>query len=113
MNLRPALLSLVLTWAVPAQAADLPDANDGQLLYDTNCISCHGTQVRWRGQSLAHDWPSLQAQVQRWQSNSALDWREADVQDVTRYLSDSIYHFEPTASAQAAPPARSRLQALP
>lgn len=113
MNLRPALLSLMLAWAVPAHAADLPDASHGQLLYDTHCISCHGTQVHWRGQRLAHNWTSLQAQVQRWQSNSALGWREADVQDVTRYLSDSIYHFEPAASAQGAPPALSRLQALP
>lgn len=113
MNLRPALLSLMLAWAMAARAADLPDASHGQLLYDTHCISCHGTQVHWRGQRLAHDWPSLQAQVQRWQSNSALGWREADVQDVARYLSDTIYHFEPGASAQGPTPALSRLQALP
>lgn len=113
MNLRPALLSLMLAWTPAAQAADLPDASHGRLLYDTHCISCHGTQMHWRNQRLAHDWPSLQAQVQRWQSNTALGWREADVQDVTRYLNDSIYHFEPGASALGTTPAPSRLQASP
>lgn len=75
--------------AVPSQ---------GQLLYETHCISCHTTQVHWRARRVATDWSSLQAQVLRWQAHSGLAWREAEVLEVTRYLNDSIYRFSPMST---------------
>ncbi|MBE7940460.1 MULTISPECIES: cytochrome C [Ramlibacter] len=85
---------LALVSAVQAQ----PDApSRGQLLYDTRCIQCHSAQVHWRDRHLARDWPSLRQWVDRWQSQVGQQWSQEDVDEVTRHLNDSVYHFTPPA----------------
>lgn len=71
----------------------------GQLLYATHCISCHTTEMHWRDKKVAVDWTSLRFQVRRWQDNAGLGWSEADIQDVTRYLNESIYHYTETSTS--------------
>jgi mono/diheme cytochrome c family protein len=78
--------------AMPARAQ-----SRGELLYSTHCIACHTTQMHWRDKKSATDWPSLKAQVQRWQGAASLGWSEADVLEVTRYLNETIYRFEQKA----------------
>ena len=102
------------TWA---QAQPTPEAvsTRGELLYSTHCIECHTTEMHWRAQRQARDWDTLKAQVRRWQAVVSLRWSEADINDVARYLNDTIYQFprqmsgvgrEPGASVQWAPDAR-------
>ena len=62
---------LCVAWAASAQTAP---ATRGALLYDTHCIACHTTQMHWRDNKVARDWPGLKAQVRRWQGNNALGW---------------------------------------
>jgi mono/diheme cytochrome c family protein len=81
-----------VTWA-QAQPAPEPPPTRGQLLYTTHCIECHTTRMHWRNQRLAHDWDTLKAQVRLWQGVASLGWSEADIDDVTRYLNDTIYQF--------------------
>jgi mono/diheme cytochrome c family protein len=81
-----------VTW-VQAQPALEPPPTRGQLLYTTHCIECHTTRMHWRNQRLARDWDTLKAQVRLWQEVAMLDWNEADIDDVTRYLNDTIYQF--------------------
>jgi hypothetical protein len=69
----------------------------GELLYTMHCISCHTTQMHWRDKPVATNWISLKRQVRRWQDASSLVWNESDITEVSRYLNDSIYHFEQTA----------------
>ena len=69
----------------------------GELLYTTHCVSCHTTQVHWRADKQAYDWGSLRFQVSRWQGNAGLQWREADITEVSRYLNEIIYRFPPPA----------------
>ena len=61
--------------------------------------------MHWRDAHAAVDWPSLQAQVRRWQAVALLDWPDADILAVSRYLNDRIYRFEPV-TAEAARPRR-------
>ena len=68
----------------------------GELLYTTHCIACHTTEVHWRDNRSAKDWPSLKAQVRRWQDAASLAWGDSDILDVSRYLNETIYHFEQT-----------------
>ena len=80
-------------------AAIAPGANAqsrGQLLYSTHCVSCHTSEVHWRDKKAATDWASLRFQVRRWQENAGLDWNEADISEVTRYLNESIYRYPQT-----------------
>lgn len=99
MNLPPlpvktavALLFAAATGATSAQAP-----LRGELLYSTHCLACHTSQLHWRDKKSATDWASLKAQVRRWQGVNSLGWSEPDITDVTRYLNQTIYGFEPPA----------------
>jgi mono/diheme cytochrome c family protein len=69
----------------------------GELLYTTHCISCHTTEMHWRDNRSANNWPALKAQVRRWQDVASLAWGDGDILAVSRYLNETIYHFEQTA----------------
>lgn len=69
----------------------------GELLYATHCISCHTTEMHWRDKRSASNWPALKAQVRRWQDAASLAWGDSDIVEVSRYLNETIYHFEQTA----------------
>jgi mono/diheme cytochrome c family protein len=86
---------LVLAPAAPALAQ-----SRGALLYSTHCIACHSEQMHWRQKKLVTDWPSLKAQVRRWQAEAALDWSDDDVAEVARYLNEEFYRL-PQATAPA------------
>jgi mono/diheme cytochrome c family protein len=84
--------SLLLAPALPAHAqAQAPSR--GELLYTTHCIACHDVQMHWREKKLATDWPTLLSQVQRWQGVAQLRWNQAEIEDVARYLNQTIYRY--------------------
>ena len=71
----------------------------GELLYVTHCSACHTAQMHWRANRDATDFPGLVAQVRRWQGVASLGWIDPDINDVARYLNETIYHFD-NASGQ-------------
>ena len=95
-------LALCGPFSALALVANAQAESRGELLYATHCIACHTTQMHWRDQKVATDWSRLKSEVRRWQRTAALDWSEADIVEVARYLNDSIYRFaqtpEPSAS---------------
>lgn len=82
--------ALVLMASVPLAGADV---SRGRLLYENHCIACHDTQIHWRQNRRATDWASLRVQVREWQTRAHLNWSDADIDAVARYLNDSIYHL--------------------
>lgn len=94
-------ITAALLAAAPASAQDLDRPTRGRLLYETHCIACHRTQVHWRDQRLARDWPALLEQVRDWQQRAHLGWSEGDIADVARHLNDTIYRFERPLAALA------------
>ena len=88
---RIAVLFGALAIAVSARAE-----SRGELLYSAHCIACHTSQMHWRENRVATDWPSLKIQVRRWQGAASLAWSDGDILEVARYLNESIYHFEKT-----------------
>lgn len=90
------LLAIPVLIIVGAAAPTARAESRGELLYSAHCVACHTTQVHWRDKKLATNWPSLQAQVQRWQGVAKLKWNDADILDVTRFLNESFYHFAQT-----------------
>jgi hypothetical protein len=83
------------------------------LLYTTHCIACHSTEVHWRDKRSASDWASLAVQVRRWQEAASLAWSETDIREVSRYLNESIYHFERTADLASFLSQRSHVSVFP
>jgi mono/diheme cytochrome c family protein len=88
---------LLLALATLPALAQTPPANPassrGALLYDTHCSACHNEQMHWRDKQAAVNWPSLKAQVRRWQDEQKLAWSDADVDEVARYLNTRFYRF--------------------
>lgn len=84
----------LLIWPASATAQSAGEPTRGRLLYETHCIACHNSQVHWRDQRLARDWPGLVAQVRDWQARANLAWEESDVREVARHLNETIYRFE-------------------
>jgi mono/diheme cytochrome c family protein len=91
----PVAAVALLLAALPlhAQSPGAAAPSRGQLLYETHCIACHTTQVHWREQRLASDYPSLVAQVVRWQGNTGLGWTREEILAVAHYLDATFYHL--------------------
>lgn len=89
-----ALMVLVGYGAVP-HAQPPPVPTRGELLYNNHCISCHTRQLHWRNNKQATNWDSLKFQVRRWQGIAGLQWSEADITEVSRYLNETIYRYSP------------------
>jgi mono/diheme cytochrome c family protein len=90
------VLITILTCSLVAVPSAMAQSR-GELLYTTHCISCHTTEMHWRENRSAGNWASLKVQVRRWQDAASLAWSDGDIQDVSRYLNESIYHFEQSA----------------
>ena len=103
MTMRPLFFMLyaaLLAGTAAAQAQTTSPPARGQLLYENHCSTCHDQQIHWRQNKLARDWNSLHAQVQRWQANAKLGWSTQEIDQVARYLNDTIYRFPHTGLAQ-------------
>jgi mono/diheme cytochrome c family protein len=88
------------SWAqAPAAPTDAqPDASArGALLYQTHCTACHTKEMHWRDNRKAVNWPSLKAEVRRWQANASLQWSESDIALVATYLNDTVYRYPDAA----------------
>ena len=83
------LLLIACAAGAHAQAA----ASRGQLLYTTHCVECHTTQMHWRDKRQVYDRETLRTWVRHWQDDARLRWTEEDVEAVTRYLDETLYHF--------------------
>ncbi len=91
--LKAGLTTLAVLFGAAALVPGAYAESRGELLYSTHCISCHTSEMHWRDKKVATDWTSLRFQVRRWQGNAGLGWSEADIQEVTRYLNESIYRY--------------------
>jgi mono/diheme cytochrome c family protein len=95
-------LVILLTCSLVA-AASATAQSRGELLYATHCIACHTTEMHWRDKRSASNWAALKGQVRRWQAAASLAWSDGDILDVSRYLNESVYHFEQTADPVSSP----------
>ena len=97
---RLVLIATLLPALAVAQSNMPAPASRGQLLYDTHCVACHNEQVHWRDRKQATDWPTLLAEVRRWQVAGRLPWSDADIEQVARHLNETIYRYDaPRATA--------------
>lgn len=70
-----------------------PGMSQGELLYTTHCVGCHTKDIHWRDNKIAKDWPTLLAQVRRWQASGHLNWGEEEIAAVAHYLNRTFYKF--------------------
>jgi len=97
---RVAIVTAAMAFAVLV-GAQTPAPARGELLYQTHCVACHDRQVHWRDRKLVGDWTGLAAEVRRWQANLGLAWSDDTIEEVTRYLNDTIYRFPDRSRTRA------------
>jgi ethanolamine utilization protein EutP (predicted NTPase) len=96
--IRPYIIGLVIFTFLASSAVSNDKTelatNRGAMLYENHCQECHTQQVHWRDKTLVSDSKGLFAEVTRWQHTLALDWKETDIGEVSRYLNDRFYHYK-------------------
>ena len=78
------ILALAGAGAAVAQAP-------AQTMHDTHCVMCHDAKIYARENRTARDFESLRTEVNRWQTNVSLNWSEAEIDAVTRWLAERHY----------------------
>jgi mono/diheme cytochrome c family protein len=107
-----ALAAFLSTAAVATVEPLSPELQRGRALYDTRCIGCHDRSVHQRESRLAQDFPSLRAQVIRWNANIGGEWRSEEIDQVAAYLNDRYYKF-PCPPEICKTPVRAGLSVIP
>ncbi|RKT46737.1 c-type cytochrome [Thiocapsa rosea] len=77
--------------SVTAQAQPSEKAEE---LYETNCLSCHGSEIYTRDGRMVTSFDGLERQVQRCETALGLRWFDEDIKDVASYLNHHFYSFE-------------------
>jgi len=75
-------------------AAELPNLERGQRLYENHCVVCHTSKVHRRYPRSAIDLEALRYIVRVWAEERGLAWTPQDVEDVTHYLDRVHYRFD-------------------
>lgn len=84
-------LALGLTAAGSGQALGAPV--DAKALHESQCMSCHGTEVYTREDRRVQSLEMLQAQINRCTMATRAGWNEEQKAAVVKYLNDNYYHF--------------------
>ena len=106
------LLALNLGWKgvtiaeEPSQGKETEEkqetATSHSKLHETNCISCHASMfddkpnaIYTRKDRKVKTAEGLRSRVQMCAINLNLQWFDEDIDEVTRFLNQEFYHFEP------------------
>ena len=86
-----ALCLALLAVFVLAGAARAQDVDQGRLLYDTYCVSCHREGLHDRQNSKVATYADLRFQVERWTQQSGHRFTLAEREDLIEYL-DAVHY---------------------
>ena len=86
--------SLALAGTVSAAEPVIGDAANGEALFQqSECLSCHGTDVFTAEDRKVSSIEELDAQVRLCDSNLNTNWFDSDIHDVVSYLNETYYQF--------------------
>ncbi len=75
---------------LPATAQD----DDAQVLYEQNCLKCHGSEIYTRADRKIDSLDALRAQVRMCEQNLDLTWFDDQVDGVADLLNRNYYKFD-------------------
>lgn len=109
-------LWVTLSAASFAAAAQSPEVQRGQALYEARCQGCHEKSVHQRESRLARDFAQVRAAVVRWDREVGGLWRPDEIDAVTAYLNEQYYRYpcpNTVCSAARAPMRTGMVRPLP
>ncbi len=93
-NLLIAAVLFMTGLTTPILAADrVPDAEQGKVLHEKNCMECHDNRQYTRPNRIIHTFEDLHARVEFCDTASNAGFSFNDIDDVVEYLNVNFYKF--------------------
>ena len=90
MRAAEALGVVILLMAGPLLAAD---PQQGKLLYETHCATCHFEKLHDRKVSKIDSYAALKSEVSKWALEAGRVFTPAELDDIAEYLNQSHYRI--------------------
>lgn len=71
------------------------DSDNGKALHNENCVRCHDDSMYTREDRKTKSYSLLRERIVQCEIMTELIWFEEEIDDVTAYLNESFYHFNP------------------
>tara|TARA_R110000782_G_scaffold191602_4_gene281427 strand:- start:1142 stop:1438 length:297 start_codon:yes stop_codon:yes gene_type:complete len=71
------------------------DIDNGKELHNESCVRCHDDSMYTREDKKTKSYSLLRERVVQCEIMTELIWFEEEIDDVTAYLNQSFYHFNP------------------
>lgn len=78
---------------VPDDRPNVPVGSRGQLLYENHCIACHDSRIHIRDKRKSRSVSDIEKWVIHWSQYLKLDWKRAEINEVTEHLNQQYYQF--------------------
>jgi len=85
---------LCFAFLVVATVAQAQDVTRGQLLYETNCITCHREGLHDRKSSKVRTYADLRVEVERWTRQTGRPYSRDDIEDLIDFLDRTHYRLD-------------------
>jgi hypothetical protein len=89
------LLANLITLLLLSAPAYAFDSDNGKALHNENCVRCHDDSMYTREDRKTKSYSLLRERIVQCEIMTELIWFEEEIDDVTAYLNESFYHFNP------------------
>jgi mono/diheme cytochrome c family protein len=90
--MRPAEACAFLLLALAAGQALAADPQQGKVLYETYCGTCHYEKLHERKATKIESFAALKTEVAKWAAQTPRRFTPGEVDDIAEYLNQSHYH---------------------
>jgi mono/diheme cytochrome c family protein len=91
MRAAEAIAGIVLALGVPQALA--ADPQQGKLLYETHCGTCHYEKLHDRKVTKIDSYAALKAEVSKWAAETGRKFAPGELDDIVEYLNQSHYRI--------------------
>ena len=93
MRAAEAVAFVALALALGAGQALAADPEQGKLLYETHCGTCHYEKLHERKATKIGSYAALKAEVSKWAVETGRTFSPAELDDIVEYLNQSHYRI--------------------
>ena len=91
--MQPAEISLCLFLAIAAAPAFAADPQQGKVLYETHCGTCHYEKLHERKVTNIKSIAALKVEVEKWSRQASRTFTPAELDNIAEYLDQSHYRL--------------------
>jgi mono/diheme cytochrome c family protein len=89
------VLANLITALLLSMSAQAFNIDNGKALHNENCVRCHDASMYTRKDRKTKSYELLRERVVQCEIMTELIWFEEEINDVTAYLNQTYFHFNP------------------